>query len=290
MRSIARFSKIFLLFFIILFSGAIYFSLRNGGLGIERLSVMWKNTFWTEEGIFAHAAFDWPLVMDVDGDGCREVVKFGSQWIVGYEENGEIFMKISLGAGIGHNTYLFGDYNGDGRDEIAFGLNGSIYLVDPLRGGIDKIINVTGDWRDIMCWTLVAGNFDGDDDLELATAYIHKGVYIVDPLEGWVRLIGKQYRGYNLAGSNFCPVDVDDDGIDELFFVISINSSVGLMDSQGDVKWIWRIPLVNPLASKDTPSPVRAVVGDFDGDGSLEAVFTTDNAEIYAVTIVATVL
>lgn len=275
-----------MLFLIILNLYQSFYWTSPENLHIRKVQILWKKTFWNASGYSGWASFDWPLVVDLNNDGILEIVKYGQDSIYIYSYDGKILKRIPKMGGIYHETFLFGDYDSDGAYEILFSKGGAIIFVDSRTFNIERIFNITFNSSHDRSDALIAGDFDGDKKLELAVEFMDAGLFIADPVENWTRFLGYHYNECNLDHVEVYPVDADEDGIDELFFVSPSSSCVGLIDAYGNVWWHRIIPKPKiPGASRDLPAPSHAKLGDFDRDGAVEVVFTTCNSEIYVVDV-----
>ena len=254
-------------------------------LGISKISVWWGITFRRNGNYFGTASLDYPLVMDLDGDGYREIVKFCKEWHIGYKAWGDIFMNLSFGP-ILHDTYLFGDFDGDGMSEIAFSTRGNVIVIVNPNGTVESLIRINIEMG--RTESLLFGEFDGDPNPEFVVKTNPFGIYAVDPRTQEVRFVGRYIGGHDFGDVCYIyPVDADGDGVFEIFFALTQEGCVGLMDLNGKIFWErWiGIPTIEG-ATKVRPLPTWVRIGDFDMDGEYEAVFFTDNSEIYIVSVI----
>ena len=252
-------------------------------LNISNISIWWAKTFW-HNGYRGVASYDYPLVMDLDGDGYREIVKFCKFWHIGYRAWGDILMNLSYGS-ILHGTYLFGDFDGDNTYDIVFGTGSRrIVIVDP-NGTVKLLVNVTKKLG--RTESLLFGEFDGDPGPEFVVKTNPHGIYVVEPHTWEVRFVGRYFGGHDFGDVCYIyPVDADGDGVFEIFFALTQEAYVGLMGLNGTVFWDMHVDVPDVEdATRGPPLPAHVSVGDFDRDGEYEAVFTTENSEIYVVSV-----
>src|SRR5581483_496336 len=120
-----------------------------------------------------------PLVGDFNGDGKADLATFtrGS--------TGDVYVALSTGSGfVGtgwkwHDNFCFGteipligDFNGDGKDDLATftrGSSGDVYVALSTGSGF---VGTGWKWHDAFCFgseTPLVGDFNGDGKADLAT-------------------------------------------------------------------------------------------------------------------------
>ena len=188
--------------------------------------ILWKQKFWVcEEGgcIFSGGGFDWPLVIDLEGDGYYNIIKFMKRGLYGYTHDGrEIFNLTEIrGKQFWGDLIVealpYGDFDGDGSVEVLLASYTLFGYIDPASGTIEKLIEL----NHTMFTECIYGDFDGDGREEfLATG--QDGLYEVDPRNLSIRKI----MGACNISSNvslivrgwLAPADVDKDGVLEVIF------------------------------------------------------------------------
>ena len=161
----------------------------------------------------------WSTAGDIDGDGLKDVVSGGGTALQWYKAPSWTRYPIESPTDAGGNGGILLDLEPDGDlDLIAARFNGA--LTAWLNPGGASAMNT---WPSIVIdaaistfnQDLVAGNMDGDADLELVALYVEGGIYAYDPptnpvAGAWQRTrilttISDPYVGLALG-------DLDDDG------------------------------------------------------------------------------
>ncbi len=192
----------------------------------------WPQVFLGGSGIFGNSM---PVIGDVDGTGGLEVAAIDRHGRIAIwhadgttfaPEGGEYFARIEIDRTLSSSLPRLAicDLDRDGRSEVIASADG-IYVFDaltgdPLEGAGSALLAAH-----YSTHGLVIGDFDGDDNFELAyvAAESQSGrfsLHVIDelgtPLPGWPREIPQQvnlYLQYSLSAG-----DIDRDGIPELFF------------------------------------------------------------------------
>ena len=233
-------------------------------------------------------SFEIPAVDDLDGDGYKEIVCFSEcnyiSKIIVFKYDGSNF-EGNWQSNITTPYHLFpiiADLNHDNKKEIIFSGNSHLIVTDYI-----------GNILTYKTWALLSpgglgvspqrhpavGNFDEDDDLEIAIYYDAGKVAILNMdgtmLPGWPVEIGTAHLYYNLKGM-MVTGDVDNDGYDDLV-VTTVdlyqpeNVGVYVYNKNGELLPGWPILNLNPnFFECETAS-----LADFDKDGDLEISFAS---------------
>ncbi len=152
---------------------------------------------------------------DVDGDGTNEVVVGcfdGNLYIV---ENDGTYASVTLGGQIINTPVIYGD----GRIAISSN-NNHLYIIE------DGSVITDLDMGAKISKSVIAANFDGDNDYELAFSLENGNTYIMEDdgtaLTGWPIDLGSGIDGTPVAG------DVDGDGMNDLIVINSEGTIQGL--------------------------------------------------------------
>ena len=171
-------------------SGDVFVSLSTGS-GFSGTGVKWHNWFCINSEI--------PLVGDFDGDGRDDIVSFARETYSG-DGRGDVYVALSNGSGFSgmgvkwheffciHNEIpVVGDFNGDGKDDIAaFSRSGStrgnIYVALSTGHSFAGTGQVWKDWSGAVNYIPDTGDFNGDgkDDFACFLHMVHTGSYYDD--------------------------------------------------------------------------------------------------------------
>jgi MYXO-CTERM domain-containing protein len=203
-----------------------------------------------------------PLVADVDGDGFGEVFLAGGAFRA---DGGAV--NPGGGPATGSNSPAAADLLGDGTIEI-------LYASEPIGGVVDlRVVHPDGSpvagfpvsffGREDTC--PVVGDVDGDGAREIVvvggtTATIGVLIYDVD---------GTLEREVQVAADGAPALaDLNGDGILEI--VLQSNGALAVVRGEGDLLPGWPVAPLGDWMGNSSP-----VVGDVDGDGRPDVVFTT---------------
>ena len=258
--------------------GDVYVALSSGQ-AFEGTGKKWHDWFCIGSEV--------PLVGDFNGDGMDDIATFtrGSR--------GDVYVALSNGHGFvgtgqkwhsnfcfGSNTPVVGDFNGDGRDDIAAlnrGSRGDVYVA--LSTGYK--FGASKKWHDDFCFgnkTPMVGDFNGDgkDDLAAFSKGRTGDVYVVLSGGSQFKGAGKKWHDWFCIGGEVPLVaDFNGDGKDDLATLTRGNrGDVYVAISNGSkfrgTGWRWHEDF---CFGSDLP-----LAGDFDRDGQADlARFTRGN-------------
>lgn len=287
------------------------FSWQQGGTGFS-----WER-WGTNHGAWVEGIF---LPGDFNGDGrtdaaylfhdTGDVVSVEVQKSTGSSLVGE---RWSTGAGSwlgGDWVFVVGDFNGDGKADIACAFNdgGSVSIDVRLSTGssfvLQRWITRWGTWRGGTA-QFMTGDFDGDGKTDIAYVFDDNGITIdmyhsagtSFTASRWATQQGQYVNGTLLTG------DFDGDGKTDIAFVFedlnpnpTISDTVISIDvhrSQGSYfsneRWITAAGMWPGGPGSDSRTMGTFLTGDFNGDGKIDIVHVfNDNGgrsyDVYAST------
>ncbi|HOX27593.1 MAG TPA: VCBS repeat-containing protein [bacterium] len=225
---------------------------------------------------------------DFDGDKADELAltlsdvadytffyKFDGSRLSPVQQIPELFNVFGAGSGAGANLAA-GDFNGDGRDELALSSAGAgemikVFSVDLAHKGQTKLISELKGYFGNTCssTSLAAGDFDGDGRDELVLASQNGGVRILvlryedkgfDPLNPMADLSADW--GQDVTGVHVSAGDVDGDNIDDLLVTTSGNYGSMIIMQYSHGRFLTARPYLNaaPVYS-GSPSGFVSAVG-----------------------------
>ncbi|WEH29047.1 FG-GAP-like repeat-containing protein [Streptomyces sp. AM 3-1-1] len=236
---------------------------------------------------------------DFNGDGIGDVAAF-----YGYDD-GKVTAFTWLGKGDGtfaghfaswtaepgnwnfdHMTVQAGDFNGDGRDDVAVwyayddGSDKLYTLLSDAKGGFTRHFSsfARTDGYTVERMKFVTGDFNGDgrDDLAALYGYATGDVKLLtwtgkpdggfnEPVHGW------ESSGWNFAQASLYAGDFDGDGRDEVAawydYADGHDAVIGFSATDAAGTLGNREELWTTAAGNYTKSNMQPVTGDFDGDG-----------------------
>jgi outer membrane protein assembly factor BamB len=227
-------------------------------------SVAWEKLIDADASIQTSAA-----ILDVDGNGQLDFVVAnwsftGSNHIWAFRgDDRQQIWKSDLPGDVIYHGCSFGDLDGDGMPELAFGCYDYYVYVLNAEDGSQKWKFFMGNYN-YVGGPVVMADVNNDDLYELLAA-------------GWykmkaIRPSGSEAWNYNIPDYASCfrgPAisDIDGDGILELVFGTSEGKVIALEGESGSQKWILDLKADYGDTLDIDHAPV---IGDFDGDGKLD--------------------
>jgi hypothetical protein len=191
--------------------------------------------------------------LDLFADGV-----YGPDILLGYNDGA--FNALLLANLAGANSAAAGDFNGDGKLDIATGP--SVLLGDGSGGFTQQSL------PDPSAEQVVAGDFNGDGKLDLAVTDFEKNTVTI--------LLGDGYGGFAIAPGSPISVgsdpsalvagDFNGDGKLDLAVANNPDSTVTLLLGNGDGTFTQASGSPWPVAT----DPTQIVAADFNGDGKLD--------------------
>jgi hypothetical protein len=144
-----------------------------------------------------------PSVIDLDGDGAREVVAARGAEVVVWRKDGTLQGSVRLTGSRIWASPVVGDFTGDRKLEIVAACRGSLAMLD---ANLQPVTGFPVSWRDEMR-SVAAGDLDGDGKLEIVAgttsdlvAGTRKDIFNVFRADGSVQ------RGFpaNTSGTSGC--------------------------------------------------------------------------------------
>jgi len=214
---------------------------------------------------------------DFDGDGRQDLVTFTRG------TSGDAYVALSTGTGfngwgwkwhdnfcVGDQVCLTGDFNGDGRDDLAAFTRGStadVYVALSTGSSFAPTVTKWHDWFAAYSETPAVGDFNGDgrDDIATFTGGSSADVYVALSTGYSFSGTGAKWHDWFAAGTEVPAVgDFNGDGRDDIVtFTRGSTADVYVALSTGSAfsgsAWKWHDWFA---AYSETPA-----VGDIDGDG-----------------------
>ena len=211
-----------------------------------------------------------PAVGDLNGDGSLDIVAVSDSGVVkALSASGTLLWSYSTGSQISTSAPAVGDLDNDGDLEVVAATQSGVYAFygnGSLMSGWPKSMTVSTS-------SPALGDIDGDGSLEIVVG---------EGLTGSSRLFALHHNGtvlfetaldsYNIGSS---PVLADLDGDAGLETVIGYNNKawsprLSIIDSDGLI--------LNTVSLSAVVSESTAALGDLNGDGKAEIVFTTEGS------------
>lgn len=225
------------------------------------------------EGVIGQGSIDTPktltLTKKYEGGGFISGNGFAQLWYPENETRG--------------NTVCCGDIDGDGKQEVIFGVK-TIFCVNPADGTLKWKTDPGAGWytRDTRAPFQIL-DWDGDGDMEVFVMTFSDpkaNVYIIDG-KGNVKTTWTVDNGNSLSQVRAAyPADLDRDGKYELIVGFGVGSTgaqaVYVYNNDGKVRSGWPQPLGYGVYANS----ITAV--DLDNDNQLEIVLTYDDTQIAA--------
>ncbi|MCG8927781.1 FG-GAP-like repeat-containing protein [Lentzea sp. CC55] len=260
--------------------GDVYVSLSDGGRFVQD---GWK---WHE---FFGVDHEIPLTGDFNGDGKDDVATFTRG------DRADVYVALSSGEGFSgtgvkwHNDFAFGtetplvgDFNGDGKDDIATftqGNTGDVFVALSNGSAFAGTAVKWHDWFAVGGEVPVAGDFNGDgkDDIATFTRGEAGDVFVaLSTGSGFAGTTVKWHDRFGLHGEVVDAGDFDGDGKDDIVTFtrgdagdVFVSFSDGTKFVQDGWKWHENFAFRTEIPE----------VGDFNGDGKADiATFTRGGA------------
>jgi outer membrane protein assembly factor BamB len=227
-------------------------------------SIAWEKVIDTDASIQTSAA-----ILDVDGNDQLDFVVAswsftGSNHIWAFRgDNRQQIWKSDLPRDVIYHGCSFGDIDGDGKPELAFGCyDDTVRMLNAEDGSLKWNFGM-GAYNYVGAPVVMA---DADND----------GLYELLAV-GWYKMkaissTGSEKWSYNIPDYATCfrgPAlsDIDNDGMLELVFGTSEGKVIALEGESGSEKWVLDLAADYGDTLDIDHAPV---IGDFDGDGKLE--------------------
>ena len=228
------------------------------------------------------------LVSDFNGDGIADLV-FAGSYISVLLGNGDGTFQAPinyLGGGINPFDFTVGDFNGDGKPDVAVTWLGpaSLYGVQVLLGNGDgtfQPMNVNAPPPNYSSSFLAQGDFNGDGHLDLAVVNLPFNVYN-NPTSVAI-LLGNGDGTFAspvaypvLYASYMASGDFNGDGLTDLLVANSFYPTGKMSILSGNGNGTFDFSTINAIGSSGL------TVADFNGDGATD--FTTGESQIQGLT------
>jgi len=183
-----------------------------------------------------------------------------------------LFNKANFTTGMTPMAVVTGDFNGDGRTDLAVANNGSSDVTVLVNNGDGTFAISTTPFAGLKPVALGVGDFNGDGRLDLAV--VDNGSNQVSILIG--NGLGNFSTGPLGPPTGKGPVsvavgDFDGDGKEDLAVVNQTDGTVSILHGNGDGTFT-----AKSLVTVGT-SPAWIAVGDFNGDGKLDLAVVNSN-------------
>ncbi len=284
---------------------------RGGNGRAESLTGAWAHEAWLSQGWTAYNAANGamtPACGDLDGDGVDEIVcglgayTSAGGWVAIFEGGTYAFSRwirldwSAYNAANGETRPAVGDFDGDGRAEIALGIathtasGGWVYLYDDASADYRFLRTLRLPWSAYNAANgstrPAAGDIDGDGRDELVVglgSYPGQGGWsaVFEDATGgyalrqWVRI---DWSAYNTANGEVRPAcgNLDGDAAEEIVLGIGRHTAAGgyarVVDDAGAAYAKLGWARAAWAAYNSANGEVRPAVGDVDGDGRGEVV------------------
>lgn len=183
----------------------------------------------------------------------------------------------TIPAGIDPCALEVGDFDADGRPDLA--VPNSDWLQPPEGTHYSHVLRGlgTGDFADAQPWNsgaalpvgIALGDFDGDGDLDVASANYESNSAFVLTNEGGMAFAAPIAAPVPGAASSLAAGDLDEDGRDDL--VVTVPGSLALLTSDAGM------PAGAGALSLAGKTPMHVELADLDTDGHLDIATTVQD-------------
>ncbi|HEV2176293.1 MAG TPA: choice-of-anchor D domain-containing protein [Terriglobia bacterium] len=234
---------------------------------------------WTKADITTGSAPRDVVVGDFNGDGIQDIAVVnnngglaGSVSVFLGNGNGTFTLKSTPSTGLGPVAAVVGDFNGDGKLDLAVANQGSSSLTILLGKGDGTFTTPSTQPAVVSPACLAVGDFNGDGKLDILVANN------VDP--SITQLVGNGdgtfSGGFEAAGVGNGPValavgDFNNDGKLDFAVLNNVDKTVTVNLGNGDGTFT-----AAPASSSTGTVPVSIVTADFNGDGNLDLAFVNE--------------